>query len=639
MNHRFRFRTVVILALLGLPVLTSIVASVGLGWALVDQRSKGVLEKTRDQALALAHRAESLLETVEESAPPLLEASRYRNGRDLSAILQAAAEHASLIRAYSLIDSRGIAIAIGLTGADSSKLDDLLGIDYSYNRLYRQALRTEGPVWSDKFVSAFTATTSLGMAYREGDRVLLAELGLNALQLVIDRMADPGSRVWVVDRRGELVVDTTTENASGALNVGTIPFVKQALSGPGIAEFTTVNGRPVALASAQSRALGWTFFVVAPSGWNDPEVQRIVTVQAILFLVFFGLTLMVAPFLGSVLTKEVASLKALANQLANGLPPLSTGRHWIHEIDELAGFLSVMSDQVQRRERALRETNQRLETRVEERTESLSASNRELRDSLDQNRRMQDSLVEAAKLAALGRLVAGVAHELNTPLGTAQTALSALEESHANLQAEAEAGLRRSTLDQFLDRGNEALALVHTGLYRAAELVAHFRRAATAESYSQRVTFQPGPLIQEVVSAIRSSPAAENIHWDCQIDETITAQSHPTVLVQVVTELLENAVDHAWPEGPKGTVHVQVERHGDQIQTTVDDDGVGIPPDSVKAVFEPFFTTQIGKGKVGLGLHIAFNAAQVPLGGDLALMPRPGSGCRFVLRIPLIAPT
>jgi PAS domain S-box-containing protein len=290
-------------------------------------------------------------------------------------------------------------------------------------------------------------------------------------------------------------------------------------------------------------------------------------------------------------------------------------------------------------ERALRDMNLELETRVAQRTAALSQANEELAGALAHLRQAQGELLRSEKLAALGRLVAGVAHELNTPIGNGLMAVSTLESHHRDFQAAMQAGLKRSTLDAFVDNVGTASDIAARNLHRAADLITSFKQVAVDRTSSQRRRFALKRVVEETLTTLHPTLSRTNHQVDVAIDEALELDSYPGPLGQVLGNLIENALRHAFDGHDSGCITLRGQGlDATTVQLIVADDGHGIPAENLSRIFDPFFTTRLGQGGSGLGLNIVHNIVTGILGGAIAVESSAASGTRFTLTLPRSAP-
>jgi PAS domain S-box-containing protein len=255
-------------------------------------------------------------------------------------------------------------------------------------------------------------------------------------------------------------------------------------------------------------------------------------------------------------------------------------------------------------------------------------------------RETQNSLIEAEKLAALGRLVAGVAHEVNNPVGISLTVASSLERKTALFTAEVGRGdLRRSSLNDFLETSRDASSQLVANLNRAAELITSFKQVAADRNYSDQRSFDLGDLTEQVVMSLRPGLRKHNLTLNVDCQPNLMMNSYPGPYGQVLTNLFLNSVAHAFPDGKPGAVEIQVRESGkDNVEIVFSDNGCGMSLDVRRRAFDPFFTTRRDQGGTGLGLHIVYNIVTNRLGGRLDLDSQPGGGTRIQIILPRVAP-
>ncbi|WP_298603697.1 ATP-binding protein [Zoogloea sp.] len=283
-------------------------------------------------------------------------------------------------------------------------------------------------------------------------------------------------------------------------------------------------------------------------------------------------------------------------------------------------------------EAEIRRLNQSLEQRVAERTTELRQTNERLAHALEH-------LVHAEKLASLGNLVAGVAHELNTPLGNTLLTASHLRTRVRELHdVFATGAMRRSELASFIELSGDGLELIERNLHRAAGLLANFKQVAVDQTSAQRRHFDLRKTVDEVVATLMPGLRKRKLRLVVEIPEGLELDSFPGPLEQVIANIVTNAAVHAFGPDEAGELTIAARPlEPGEIELRIRDNGHGIPPEIQGRVFDPFFTTRMGQGGSGLGLYIVYNIVTSLLGGGIEVRSTPEGTC-FTMRFPACAP-
>ncbi|WP_196159215.1 sensor histidine kinase [Reinekea sp. G2M2-21] len=332
--------------------------------------------------------------------------------------------------------------------------------------------------------------------------------------------------------------------------------------------------------------------------------------------------------------KPLAKLKEFAHEVARKNFDANITTVHDDEFSDLADELDFMKV-------ALKESFDHLEDRVKQRTEDLTRVNKELTETVQRLEDAKDSLVQTEKLAALGALVAGVSHELNTPIGNGRVMSSSLYETAKQLKANFENGkMTKSQFESALDEILQGANLIERNLLKAVNLVQSFKKIAVDRTSDSRRVFKINEFIHEIESTLHHIFKSKPYELVVDLEEQdAELNSFPGVLSQIISNLINNSIMHGFENQSTGTVTVSTRSQGSSIDITVSDDGIGMTDDVKKRIFEPFFTTKMGKGGSGLGMHIVHNLTTVSLGGQLNVQSEEGKGTTVTLSIPLQAPT
>lgn len=280
-------------------------------------------------------------------------------------------------------------------------------------------------------------------------------------------------------------------------------------------------------------------------------------------------------------------------------------------------------------ERSLELLNQQLEDKVAERTEQLSGALKEME-------LMQSHLVESEKMAALGGLVAGVAHEVNTPLGVAITAQSHLSQKSKELKLKFETdSLKRSDMYHFMEISESSLSLLEKNLRRAETLISNFKQVSADQNAYQTERINLKQYYSKVLSSISPLTSKEEITVTLTADDELTTETLPGAHAQILTNLVNNSIKHGFANigGKNKHITIDITLAQEQFSVRYCDNGKGIPATYGDKIFDPFFTTNRQQGATGLGLSICYNLVSVTLGGHLSL-EKASEGCCFVYTFP-----
>ena len=332
-------------------------------------------------------------------------------------------------------------------------------------------------------------------------------------------------------------------------------------------------------------------------------------------------------------------------QLRDGLVDLATrGSDEVGELpenrrDELGDVIRGFNA-VQRKVKSIIERTRHAE-------DAARRSQQETAQAMDDLRRAQESLLQSERLASLGSLVAGVAHEINTPVGIALTSASVLKEATDAISAAvAGGGVKKTDIVRYLDTASESARLIMNNAYRAAHLIHSFKQIAVDQVSEARRAFELRDYIAEVVASLQPTLKKTRSEVIIECPPGIEFDSYPGALAQVLTNLVLNCVEHAFDPETAGTIHIGVRCEAESmadakagwIVMQVRDNGRGIAPELLDRVFDPFVTTRRGQGGTGLGLNIVFNLISRQFGGTITVTSTPGQGATFLLRLPRVTP-
>ena len=316
----------------------------------------------------------------------------------------------------------------------------------------------------------------------------------------------------------------------------------------------------------------------------------------------------------------------------------------LNENKESIGFIEMVEDITDRKnaekelrlsEKKLRHLNEELENRVIKRTEELMKANETLKKTVEELKQTQEQLVESEKMAALGSLVSGVAHEINTPVGIGVTAASHLVEKveiYKNLYSEGK--LRRSDFEELLLVASESSSLMLSNLRKAIKLIKSFKMVAVDQSSDEKREFFLKEYIGETLRSLNHRLKRGNYHVTINCPDDLKLVSYPGAFYQIFTNLIFNTLVHGFKGQKEGKIGFDITEESGKVIMVFSDNGKGIPDDKIKKIFEPFYTTSRDSGGSGLGLHIVYNIVKGTLKGRIKCESDINIGTRFIIEFP-----
>lgn len=372
---------------------------------------------------------------------------------------------------------------------------------------------------------------------------------------------------------------------------------------------------------------------------------RAIGIAVVVFLLTLVICWLATIKLRQRITKPLEHIVDIASQIARDKNyTLRIPESRIDEFNDLGESLNIMLEriqhQIERQRRAEQEASQlntELEQQVTQRTKALRESNQELLATLEQLHQYQGQLVESEKMASLGDMVAGIAHEVNTPIGLSVTASTLLQDKLAVMQEKFnDKRISTNEFARFLGDCDENLAIIYRNLNRAAELVTSFKQVAVDQSSEVDRTIEIHSFMRDVLTSVKPRRLdLEKFPINIHAPEHLELVTKPGPLNQILINLIVNSMVHGFDGKDAGRVDITFEVIDDDLEITYRDDGNGVPFDIRKKIFDPFVTTKRGAGGSGLGLHLAYNLVTQVLGGNIHFFSEEHQGVEFIVRFPV----
>ncbi len=393
-----------------------------------------------------------------------------------------------------------------------------------------------------------------------------------------------------------------------------------------------------------SQYVGYIYVSASAAKFNQLVGQSILLNLGVMFVMMI-LTFVLALRLQHILVGPIESLAEFLRRTARQKDysaRVSIGN--VTELNMLGDAVNIllerMQDYVQKQrvtEQQHRELNSSLEEMVNQRTLALKDANHELINTLEKLHQYQRQIIENEKMASLGDMVAGVAHEVNTPIGLGVTASTMILDRLAQVQKDFDTKtLKASSLDRFLSESQENLNIIYRNLNRAAELISSFKQVAVDQGSESVRTFCVSQLINEILLSLKPRLKKHRHNINVKCDPTLIVETKAGPINQILINLIINSVVHGFEDVDSGTIDIEADLISVQtLKIVYRDNGQGIPAEIRKRIFDPFVTTKRGQGGSGLGMHLVYNLVTQALNGSISVSSEEGHGVEFIIVFPV----
>ncbi len=461
---------------------------------------------------------------------------------------------------------------------------------------------------------------------KSGEKFYGAAVPLKVLEMVRTGTERLGGNIFIAASTGNFITHSNLEMTGSR-----VPEWLKLNPIPADETWTRINSPDGKLVSSIQRTpQGWYL------GYYDDVKQmsrniRIIVAGHISVLIFLLTVMPLILYYGH--KNFITPLKVLSSRartFADGSPVLIRDRYKIRELDDLAISVNDMMDAVTSREESLRLLNETLEQKVRERTDAHEKTIETL-----QNARNQLLLTE--KMAALGSLVSGVAHEINTPLSIGVTAASFLNERINSIYRDWDSQvLTQENLERFLKDSDEASSIVQNNLDHAAKILNSLKQVAVDQQLDERREFELGSYINDILLSLKHQLRPGKHQMKATSDGVILVYTFPGAIIQILNNLVFNSITHGFNQKEGGRINISSRVGNEEVIMVYEDNGRGLSNEEYERIFELYFTTRRGTGGSGLGMNIVFNLVTEKLNGQIEITPPANGGSGFTIRFPKI---
>ena len=532
-------------------------------------------------------------------------------------------------------DNDGKISHIGLSVDNVSSRRLFIDMDVAFTSLNDDTTDQGVFQWSNIFVSPITGEQSVALITRFGKTHIIAEVDVQHLPSISAKVSTSDIFVMLLDSKATIIAHPDEGISRQQMSLGSAPLFTQDLSSIRTGEFLWENKRHHATVVPLEKAR-WQVVIAQPMSSFNSAMRYLTVTWLILAAMTLSITAFIALRTATNQSRPVQDLQSMTKKISLGnyqVTPIETP---IQEYQSVSDAFLEMASRIQKREQELTELNVELEGRVAERTSELLQINDELTRSVLHLETTMEQLVQSEKLASLGNLVAGIAHELNTPIGNAKIAVSSQLDYVRDINLAIDNNqLTKTALNQFFEDISSTADMAFRNMARASDLIRSFKQVAVDQTSSNLRTFNLATVINEVLVTLRPSLKRVPVKVETQVPANIEMHSMPGSISQVLTNLINNAIFHGIENKPSIVVTVHAEIINNRVLLMVTDTGVGMPEANIRRAFDPFFTTKMGQGGSGLGLNIVHRMVTGMLKGDIELTSIVGEGTTVKMTLPL----
>ena len=514
--------------------------------------------------------------------------------------------------------------------------ESIVGFDYSNANYYKAIKGGAEEFWSPTYVDTKYNEISVDYALPLDDKVLIGTIHLEKLRNILNSIInEEGLIVGITDHTGVYILHSDYAYVEQRF---TDPYVNQKDLNY---EQVFYNNDSYFGTIIDSDFLGWHIVLYEPVSTLNDKINSFIVFLTIIIIISVVAVVLIGNQLTARIIKNLSNVVHKTKEVAEGEYGIEIEKSQFDEFNEIGSNFMHMAKKIQSREtQILKQSNeielmnQDLEKRVSVRTNELTQANIKLEETIENLETTKAQLVESEKLASLGNLIAGLSHEINTPLGIILTTITYMkEETETIQQGLINNKLKKDDLKNFIGSQKDSEELIYSSITKATNLVNSFKLISSDQNNTENRLTNMCEYVGKIILSIEAHLENAGVLLNIDCDPDIEIVTNTRALYEVVVNLILNAVLHAYNQ-QGGTIDIHIHRLTEGISLIVEDYGSGINDENLKHIFEPFFTTTRGAGGTGLGLNITYNTVRQKLNGNIRCESEIGVGTKFIIELP-----
>lgn len=509
--------------------------------------------------------------------------------------------------------------------------------DISGHEYFKRLNNTIDLYWSPSFVSEIRDTPVVSLSTKTRDFVITMFLSLEGISsLALYTQNSSSNFITITDQNGVFISHPDSSKVKLRENNINYLKLKEKWNGDGIREITDIDGEKYLSSVYFLEGINWMVSLNLPLSELYKPGMFVGIVLIIISLILIFTVLLLGTRFNSSINRSLKTLLEYTGEIKNGNYDLVMPEVKYLEFKELSDSFDSMSVKIKGRENELKEAHKELSLHKDHLEDLVDKRTEELNSTIENLQLTQKQLVESEKMASLGELVAGISHEINTPLGIIVTGASYLEETVKKLTNKMEDGsLTKKDLLDYNHHVKGSVDLILSNSRRASNLVQSFKQVSADQTSDFKRKFNINEYLHEIIKSLHPQYKKLNILFSVDCSEELVINSYPGAYAQIITNLIMNSIHHGFEGSDKGHIKIYVTELEGSIEIIYSDDGNGMTQETSSKLFEPFYTTKRGAGGTGLGMHIVYNVVSQKLGGVISCISSPGKGVEFTIKIPV----
>lgn len=514
----------------------------------------------------------------------------------------------------------------------------IIGSDISGHDYFKKIITSKGHYWSSSFMSEIRDFPVVSISSSTPKHIITLFLSLEGISsLSINNQKNVGNYITITDQKGVYISHPDGNKVSLRQNDLTFQYFKNKWEGVKLSEELEHEGEKYLTSIYFLPGINWKIALYLPMKELYTPGKYLGFWLMVISISFIIIVLIFGSRTNKMVNSSFLSLITSTKEIAQGNYNFPIPQVKYSEFKELLNSFNSMVIKIKSRENDLLQTHKEIEMHKNNLETMVKKRTKELNNTIENLQLTQKQLVESEKMASLGELVAGVSHEINTPLGIIVTSASYLDDEVNDIHNKIESGkLTKTNLLNFTKNIKDSLDLILSNSKRSSELIQSFKQVSADQTSEFKRKFNMHEYLEEIINSLKPQFRNKDIKVNIICKQDMEIDSYPGAFAQIITNLVLNSIIHGFDKSNCGEITIEAIKDNDISHIKYIDNGKGMDKESSTKLFEPFFTTKRGRGGTGLGMHIVYNVVTQKLKGTIICDSSPENGVEFNIELPVL---